>query len=132
MYLFGLSYKYCLIVASLGKATKTLGLKMKSSKSDMNAAIDNLNAAKELIKKFISESQFNKELYDLNELKGFVEKFSKDTGITKQEICTLSGVSSTTLTSALKNPEKASMTTITSIGSVVGYTVYFGRSNAKT
>lgn len=92
--------------------------------------ISKLNDLHEMLKDMERESEQTKELFELSELSKYVERFCTDNSVTKSEVCMLAGISTTTLTSTLKNPDKASMTTITSIGKVVGYDVFIGRNNA--
>lgn len=98
-------------------------------KNNIKKAISTLNNLQEIFKNIEQENERTKELFKLSELNLYVERFCTDNSVTKSEICTLADISSTTLTSTMKNPEKASMTTITSIGKVVGYDVFIGRNN---
>jgi len=99
-------------------------------KKNIESAINALDTVKSMLKDISEDMDKSKELFTLSELSEYVDRFCIDNSIKKSDICLLANISSTTLTSALKKPEKASMTTIVSIGAVVGFELFIGRKNA--
>ncbi|MBB6542535.1 hypothetical protein [Thalassotalea piscium] len=65
----------------------------------------------------------------LNELYETVDLYCKTNGLNMKDIALLAGISSTTLTKALRTPENTTMNTILAIGEVVGFRVLLGRGN---
>lgn len=56
-------------------------------------------------------------LYQLNEI---VKSYCKNNSLQKKDLAMLAGISSNTLSSVLKKPENAKVSTIMSIGQVIG------------
>jgi len=90
--------------------------------------IEGLDVLKEKVKALEAQSNTSKEFVVLNDFPDLIEKYCISNGIKKSDICELAGISSTTLTQALKNPLKSTMSTITSLANVIGYQVLIGRS----
>lgn len=90
--------------------------------------IEGLDVLKEKVKALEAQSNTSKEFVVLNDFPDLIEKYCTRNGIKKSDICELAGISSTTLTQALKNPLKSTMTTITALSHVIGYQVLIGRS----
>jgi hypothetical protein len=100
-------------------------------KRELNEALKAVKEAELALMKASKEAAASKDLFKLTELNDCVDDFCKKTPSTKGEICLLADISSSTLTAALKNPEKATMTTISSIASVIGLEILIGRHNGS-
>lgn len=90
--------------------------------------ISTLDTLKEKVNALEEQSNISREFVVLNDFPELIEKYCTSNGIRKSDICELAGISSTTLTQALKNPLKSTMSTITSLSGVIGYQVLIGRS----
>lgn len=99
----------------------------KTGVKNIKSAINALGNVQDMLDDIALEMEQSKDLFTLCELSEYVERFCSDNNTMKSDICLLANISSTTLTSALKNPEKASMNTIISIGRVVGFELFIGR-----
>ncbi|MEY8215978.1 MAG: hypothetical protein RPR97_16015 [Colwellia sp.] len=98
-------------------------------RKDIESVVDGLGNMQNVLKEIFQDMEKSKELFKLSELGYYVDRFCTDNSIKKSDVCQLANISSTTLTSTLKAPEKASMTTIISIGEVVGFEIFIGRKN---
>lgn len=97
---------------------------------NIESAVNALSKVQKTLKEISKDMDKSKDLFKLSELSDYVDRFCLDNSTKKSDICLLANISSTTLTSALRNPEKASMTTIIAIGAVVGFELFIGRKNA--
>jgi len=100
-------------------------------KYELNQAIHALNQAQDAISNVVKDVESSKEVFKLAELSNCVDAFCKKTNSSKADICLLADIGKSTLTAALKNPEKATMTTILAIGAVIGLDILLGRHNAS-
>lgn len=100
-------------------------------KYELNQAIHALNQAQDVISSVMKDAELSKEVFKLAELSDFVDVFCKKTNLSKADICLLADIGKSTLTAALKTPEKATMTTILAIGGVVGFDVLLGRHSVS-
>lgn len=90
--------------------------------------IETLDFLKEQVKALETQSNTSRKFVVLKDFPDLIEDYCTKNGIKKSDICELAGISSTTLTQALKNPQKSTMTTITALSNVIGYQVLIGRS----
>ena len=90
--------------------------------------IDIIDSLKEKVKALEAQSNASRELVVLKDFPNLIESYCTDNSIRKADICVLAGISTTTLTQTLKNPLKASMSTINALTSVIGYQILIGRS----
>ena len=97
--------------------------------TELNQAIALLNEAQNTLMNVANEVDASKEVFKLSELNDYVIRYCGNTKTTKADIALLADIGKSTLTAALKAPEKATMTTINAIGSVVGFEVLIGRQN---
>jgi hypothetical protein len=97
--------------------------------NNIDAAVEMLKKAQNMLKDASADMNKSKSLFKLAELGPYVERFCIDNFLQKRDLCLLAGISSTTLTNTLKNPEKASMSTVLSIGEIVGFELLIGRKN---
>ncbi len=86
--------------------------------------IDNL---KEKIQALEAQNSSSKEFIILKDFPELIQSYCTNNSIRKADICVLAGISTTMLTQTLKNPSKASMSTINALASVIGYQVLIGR-----
>lgn len=98
-------------------------------KTELDKAMELLNKAQSSIMNVANEVDASKEVFKLSELNDYINRYCAKTNTTKADIALLADIGKSTLTAALKNPEKATMTTINAIGSVVGFEVLIGRQN---
>lgn len=98
-------------------------------KYELDQVQNALNQAQHAISNLERSVESSKEIFQLDELSDCVNAFCKKNNSTKADICLFAGIGKSTLTSALKNPEKATMTTILAIGTVIGLNVFLGRHN---
>ncbi len=97
--------------------------------NDIDVAVETLSKVQNMLKNVSTEMNKSKSLFKLAELGTYVERFCADNVLQKRDLCLLADISSTTLTNTLKNPEKASMSTVLSIGEIVGFELLIGRKN---
>ena len=90
--------------------------------------IETLNVLASNIKELEDQEFESKDFISINDFPNLIESYCKDAGIKKADICILAGISTTTLTNTLKNPLKASMSTINALSAVIGYQVLIGRA----
>ena len=98
-------------------------------KYELNQAILALNQAQDAILNVEKCVESSKEVFKLAELSDCVDVFCKNTNSSTADICIFADIGKSTLTAALKKPEKATMTTILAIGAVIGFDVLLGRHN---
>ena len=96
---------------------------------ELNRALQLIKEAQVTIIKASEDAEASKEVFKLSELSDCVDAFCKRSQSSKGDICLIADISHSTLTAALRNPEKATMTTILAITSVVGIEVLLGRRN---
>lgn len=90
--------------------------------------IDTIDNLKEKVKALEEQNNSSREFVILKDFPNLIESYCIDNSIRKADICILAGISTTTLTQTLKNPLKASMSTINALASVIGYQILIGRS----
>jgi len=90
--------------------------------------IDTIDNLKEQVKALETQNNASTESVILKDFPKLIESYCTNNGIRKADICVLAGISTTTLTQTLKNPLKASMSTINALSSVIGYQILIGRS----
>jgi hypothetical protein len=90
--------------------------------------IDIIDNLKEKVKALEAQNNSSREFVTLKDFPNLIESYCTDNSIRKADICVLAGISTTTLTQTLKNPLKASMSTINALASVIGYQILIGRS----
>ena len=90
--------------------------------------IDTIDNLKEQVNKLATENAEPTEYVKLSDFHKIIENYCTNSGIKKADICVLAGISTTTLTQTLKNPLKASISTINALSSVIGYQIYIGRT----
>lgn len=95
--------------------------------NNIDVAVEALSKVQNMLKNVSADMNQSKSLFKLAELGTYVDRFCTDNFLQKKDLCLLADVSSTTLTNTLKNPEKASMSTILSIGEIVGFELLIGR-----
>tara|TARA_R110002167_G_scaffold287859_6_gene492755 strand:+ start:9260 stop:9556 length:297 start_codon:yes stop_codon:yes gene_type:complete len=90
--------------------------------------IEDIDNLKRKIKALEAQNNASREFVILKDFPNLIESYCIDNSIRKADICVLAGISTTTLTQTLKNPLKASMSTINALTSVIGYQILIGRS----
>lgn len=90
--------------------------------------IDTIDYLKEQVESLDTQNNAAREFVLLKDFPSLIESYCADNSIRKADICVLAGISTTTLTQTLKNPLKASMSTINALSSVIGYQIFIGRS----
>ncbi len=97
--------------------------------NNIDAAVEALSTVQNMLRNVAVDMNKSKELFKLSELAIYVDRFCADNHLQKKDLCLLADISSTTLTNTLKNPDKASMSTVLSIGEIVGFELLIGRKN---
>ncbi|TWX63732.1 hypothetical protein [Colwellia sp. C1TZA3] len=90
--------------------------------------VDTIDNLKEQVKALEAQNNAALAFIMLKDFPELIESYCTDNSIRKADICVLAGISTTTLTQTLKNPLKASMSTINALSSVIGYQILIGRS----
>jgi hypothetical protein len=90
--------------------------------------IETINNLKAQVEYLEAKNNEVREFILLKDFPRLIESYCTDNNIRKSDICVLAGISTTTLTQTLKNPLKASMSTINALSSVIGYQILIGRS----
>lgn len=90
--------------------------------------IDTIDSLKDKVKALEVQNSASREFIMLKDFPALIESYCVNNGIRKADICIMAGISTTTLTQTLKNPLKASMSTINALSSVIGYQLFFGRT----